>query len=157
MKKQKEQIHNNYNNNNWALQTDWTKHDAELARELNLSRERIRQVRKNLGKPSSRFIVKPHRFKVNLNNEDWLLSNTEIARKHNLTAWSVYKQRNMFAPHTKRKNLREIVQNVDWHLTFNEIIENIQRENDVTISHSSLSYYKSIFAPHLIIKRNRIS
>lgn len=139
----------------WAFQVDWNKHDAELARELNLSRERIRQVRKSLGKPSSRLITKPRRFKVNLNNEDWSKSNTELAETHNLTPWSVSKQRSFFAPETKRKSLRGIVKDIDWSLTFNEINDKIKENYGITVSNQSLSRYKSIFAPNLVKRRIR--
>ncbi len=141
--------------NHWSLQIDWSKHDAEIARELNLSRERIRQVRKSLGKPSSRLITKPRRFKVNLNNEDWSKPNKEIANKHNITTQSVSKQRSVFAPETIRKSLRGIIKDVDWSLKFDEINERLSREYGITISNQSLSRYKSIFAQHLVVKRNR--
>lgn len=141
---------------NWASCVDWSKHDAEISRELNLSRERIRQVRKSLGKPSSRTVKKPYRFEINLQNEDWSLSNSELVQKHGLTStWTVQKQRSIYAPETKRVSQRVLLQNIDWSRKFKDIIQEVQEKHGILIKNQTLSRYKQIFAPELVIKRPR--
>ncbi len=146
---------NEKTNKNWASCVDWSKHDAEIARELSLSRERIRQVRKSLGKPSSRTIKKPYRFEINLKDENWSLTNSEIAKKHDLTPWTVNKQRRIFAPETKRVSYKIVLQNIDWTKKFKEINQEIQEKYGKTIKGQTLSKYKALYAPELVTKRPR--
>ena len=141
----------------WASHVDWNRYDADLAGELGITRERVRQVRKQLGLPSSRFIKKPKRFKVDLQNVNWDLSNAQLAISNDICKSSVANQRLFFAPHTKkeRNKIKPFMQYVDWNMKQKEINDDLFKRFNIQTSLQNLSRYKKILAPHLIIKRKR--
>lgn len=140
---------------NWVSNVDWNKHDMLLSKEFNISRERVRQVRKGLGLPSSRLIKKPKRFKVNLQNADWSASNVQLAGDHGLAPLSVSIQRSYWAPDTKRVSIRPLMEKVNWNLSFRDINNYLFKKRGSRTSLQNLSRYKKIFAPHLIRKRQK--
>lgn len=139
----------------WAFRVDWNKHDAELARELDISRERVRQVRKLMGKESSRNIKKPKRFKVDLRNADWDCNNIQLARDNKICSGTVATQRSIYAPHTKRQSIKPLMKYINWNLSHREINNYLLKQFNRTTSQQNLSRYKMILAPHLVKKRNR--
>jgi hypothetical protein len=74
---------------NWAG-VDWALRDADIARGLGVSRERVRQVRKEKGLPPSSEIGRhPH----NWNAVDWSKTDGEIARRLGVTPQRVGRAR----------------------------------------------------------------
>jgi hypothetical protein len=74
---------------NWAG-VDWGLRDAHIARSLGVSRERVRQVRKEKGLPPSSEIGRyPHNWKA----VDWSKTDGEIARRLGITPQRVGRAR----------------------------------------------------------------
>jgi hypothetical protein len=74
---------------NWAG-VDWSLRDADIARRLGVSRERVRQVRKGKGLPPSSEIGRhPHDW----NAVDWSKTDGEIARRLGMTPQRVGRAR----------------------------------------------------------------
>jgi hypothetical protein len=74
---------------NWAA-VDWSLRDADIARRLGVSRERVRQVRKGKGLPPSSEIGRhPHDW----NAVDWSKTDGEIARRLGMTPQRVGRAR----------------------------------------------------------------
>ena len=139
----------------WAFKVDWNKYDAELARELDISRERVRQVRKLMGKESSRSIKKPKRFKVDLKDVNWDLTNNQLAKNNDICSGTVASQRTIYAPHTKNQSIKPLMTHINWNLSYKEINKFLLKRFNRTTSQQNLSRYKMILAPHLVKKRNR--
>lgn len=139
----------------WAFKVDWKRHDAVLAKELNISRERVRQVRKALGMESSRHIKKPKRFKVDLKDVDWDFTNVQLAKDNKICSGTVASQRLIYAPQTKNKSIKPLMKHINWHLSYREINDYLLKRFNRTTSQQNLSRYKMILAPHLVKRRNR--
>lgn len=155
--KNKPTINPNINVPDWARKADWNKSDAELSRELDLTRERIRQVRKQLGLPSSRTIKKPRRFKINLKNADWSKTDVELAAIYHVNSATVAIQRRLFAPQTvKSRATIEMFKDVDFNLPIREIQKVVFDNYGVLPKQQSVSRFKAILAPHLVKKRTLI-
>src|SRR3990167_3664007 len=86
---------------NWINEVDWNKHDALIAKELNISRERVRQVRKSMGLLSSKYIKKGRKLKVDPENINWNLRDTTLAKSNDVCPHTIAKLRHSFAPQTK--------------------------------------------------------
>ena len=140
----------------WVHEVDWNEPDVSLARIIGVTRERIRQIRKGLGLPSSRTIIKARRFKVDMTNADWKLSNVKLGKIYGLHNTTVGYYRRRIAPHTLRKNLKPILRTLDWRLSFKILIKQLKDQHNLTIKGQSLSRYKDMIAPHLIKRRERL-
>lgn len=140
----------------WVSSVDWNKKDIDIAKEVGLSRERIRQVRASLDLPSSALIPKQKKFKVCLRDVDWSQSNKEIAQQNNIHHSYVSVQRKYWAPHTKKSYIsKEIIKNIDWSLKQKEIQNYLFTNHNIKTCQTNISRYKRIFAPHLVIHKYR--
>lgn len=139
----------------WLKSVDWNKKDIVIAKEVGLSRERIRQVRLSLKLPSSITIPRSERyFKVNLQNVDWNKSNSEIAEEKGLSTSAVDVQRKIWAPETKKRvGLGDYFKEIDWTLKQKEIQKILKEKYGITTCQTNISRYKSIYAPNLVITK----
>lgn len=137
----------------WAFKVDWNKYDAKLAKELHISRERVRQVRKLMGIESSRHIKKPKHFKVDLKDADWNCTNKQLAKDNKICTATVIAQRLIYAPQTKKQSIKPLMKYINWNLSFRKINNYLLKRFNRTTSQQNLSRYKMILAPHLVIKR----
>jgi hypothetical protein len=79
---------------------DWTKRDTALAKEHGYCRERVRQIRKELGMP------KNSRKKVDWESVDWSLSDDEIVKRYSVSQFSVWRWRRLVGKPFPRRDIK---------------------------------------------------
>jgi hypothetical protein len=141
----------------WLKSVDWNKKDIVIAKEVGLSRERIRQVRLSLKLPSSITIPRTERyFKVNLQNADWSKNNAQIAEEQKLSTSAVDVQRKIWAPETKKKvGLGDYFKEIDWTLKQKKIQQILKEKYGIITCQTNISRYKRLYAPDLVVAKPR--
>jgi len=124
---------------------DWSRIDAELAREHGVTRERIRQLRKEVCLPSSRSI--PRGSALKLDSVDWSQPNRVIAGQLGVTEGCISVLRKKHRkPGAPRKQISRKVLSVDWpKMDWRKPVSQIARETGVTVV--TVYAIKSVFAP----------
>lgn len=112
---------------NWHT-IDWSKTDSVIAREIDYTRERVRQVRRGLGKPRAETF---HQHGRTIEMRDWLKRNPVLARslpaeeliRHSGVDISPLQVRKLLSEsgikpcvHDARATWRPLVLQIDWQL-----------------------------------------
>jgi biotin operon repressor len=75
------------------LNADWSKKDGDLAKEFGVSRERIRQIKKGLGKPSPEFSHQRQRGQQKFLQADWNKTDAALGEEFGMSGTHIWRIR----------------------------------------------------------------